>query len=96
MTDTIRPSPELAAIVERWIKAYGSGDGETVAHLFSDDAALSYFGSAQGESWRDDALRRGMAQYIGEVPGLNGLRKTYADLNAVRSVGSSGKQVSTE
>ena len=68
MTDTIRPSPELAAIVERWIKAYGSGDGETVAHLFSDDAALSYFGSAQGESWRDDALRRGMAQYIGEVP----------------------------
>jgi adenylate cyclase len=68
MTDTIRPSPELAAIVERWIKAYGRGDGETVAHLFSDDAALSYFGSAQGESWRGDALRRGMEQYIGEVP----------------------------
>ncbi|SDE74007.1 nuclear transport factor 2 family protein [Ruegeria marina] len=68
MTDTIRPSPELAAIVERWIKSYGRGDGETVVHLFSDDAALSYFGSAQGESWRGDALRRGMEQYIGEVP----------------------------
>ncbi|WP_170482669.1 nuclear transport factor 2 family protein [Ruegeria arenilitoris] len=68
MTDTIRPSPELAAIVERWIKAYGRGDGETVANLFSDDPVLSYFGSDEDEAWRDDALRRGMAQYIQEVP----------------------------
>lgn len=68
MRDTISPSSELAAIVARWINAYGRGDGETVAHLFSDDAALSYFGSAHGEAWKGDALRRGMEQYIGEVP----------------------------
>lgn len=64
----IRPSPELAAIVERWIRAYGTGDGETVTNLFSADPALSYIGSAENETWRDEALRRGMATYIDEVP----------------------------
>jgi class 3 adenylate cyclase len=64
----IRPSPELAAIVERWVRAYGEGDGETITNLFSSDPALSYIGSAEDESWRDETLRRGMASYIDEVP----------------------------
>lgn len=64
----IRPSPELAAIVARWIRAYGSGDGETVTNLFSADPALSYVGSAENEIWRDEALRRGMATYMDDVP----------------------------
>ena len=61
MSDVVRASPELAAIVERWINAYGNGDGETVEHLFSEETALSYFGSAEGEYWRDEALWRGFA-----------------------------------
>ncbi len=68
MSEVSRPSPELVAIARRLIDAYGRGDGELMTNLFSDDAALSYFGSAESESWRDDALRRGFAQYIGEVP----------------------------
>lgn len=64
----IRPSSELAAIVDRWMRAYARGDGETVTNLFSDDQALSYIGSAENEIWRDEALRRGMATYINDVP----------------------------
>ena len=64
----IRPSPELAAIVERWVRAYGKGDWETVNNLFSADKALSFVGSAENENWRDETLRRGMASYVGEVP----------------------------
>jgi class 3 adenylate cyclase len=66
--DMIRPSHELAAIVERWIRAYGAGDGETVTNLFAADPTLSYVGSAEEEIWRDDALRRGMATYMDDVP----------------------------
>ena len=64
----IRSSPELAAIVERWITAYGKGDGDTMTNLLSSEPALSYIGSADNENWRDDALRRGIASYINEVP----------------------------
>ena len=64
----IRPSPELAAIAERWVRAYGDGDGEALTNLISSDPALSYVGSADNENWRDEALRRGMAGYIDEVP----------------------------
>lgn len=64
----VRPSPELAAIVERWITAYGEGDGETITNLFSAKPVLSYIGSAEDENWRDEALRRGMAGYVNEVP----------------------------
>ncbi|WP_428643287.1 nuclear transport factor 2 family protein [Roseibium sp.] len=68
MTDLIQPSAELAAVVARWVRAYGNGDGETITDLLSADQALSYFGSAHDEIWRDEALRLGLAAYIGEVP----------------------------
>ncbi len=56
----IRPSPELAAIAERWARAYGKGDGDIVANLLSSDPSLSCIGSAEDETWRDEALRRGI------------------------------------
>jgi class 3 adenylate cyclase len=64
----IKSSAELAAIVERWIRAYGLGDGETMTNLFSSDPSLSFLGSAEGENWRDDALRRGLLNYVDDVP----------------------------
>jgi len=64
----IRPSPELAAIVERWVRAYGKGDGETMTNLLSADPALSFIGSDDNENWQDKALRQVLAGYIEEVP----------------------------
>jgi len=68
MSENLRPSPELVAIATRLIDAYGRGDGEIMTNLFSEDAAISYFGSGESESWRDNALRRGFSQYIRQVP----------------------------
>lgn len=64
----ITPSPELCAIVRRWLRSYAAGDKEAVVNLFSDDAALGYIGSSHGEVWRGDKLRRGMASYIDDIP----------------------------
>ncbi|MBO9449248.1 nuclear transport factor 2 family protein [Tropicibacter sp. R16_0] len=64
----ITPSPELAAIVRRWLRSYAAGDKEAVVNLFSDDAALGYIGSSHGEIWHDDTLRRGMPVYMDDIP----------------------------
>lgn len=64
----ITPSPELGAIVRRWLRSYASGDNVTVTNLFSDDPALGYIGSSHGEIWRGDTLRRGMARYMQDIP----------------------------
>ncbi|NDW44834.1 adenylate/guanylate cyclase domain-containing protein [Ruegeria sp. PrR005] len=64
----ITPSPELGAIVRRWLRAYASGDKAAVTNLFSADPALGYIGSSHGEIWRGDTLRRGMASYMEDIP----------------------------
>jgi class 3 adenylate cyclase len=68
---TITPSPELAAIVQRWLRAYAGGDKETVVNLFSADSSLGYIGSSHDEIWRDDRLRRGFAGYMDEIPSFS-------------------------
>ncbi len=64
----ITPSPELGAIVRRWLRSYAAGDKEAVLNLFSEDAALGYIGSSHDEIWRDDTLRRGMGGYMEDIP----------------------------
>lgn len=64
----ITPSPELGAIVRRWLRAYASGDKAAVTNLFSADPALGYIGPSHGEIWRGDTLRRGMASYMEDIP----------------------------
>lgn len=68
---TISPSPELGAIVRRWLRSYASGDKEAVVNLFSDDPALGYIGSSHDEVWRGDTLRRGMAGYMEDIPNFS-------------------------
>ena len=64
----ITPSPELAAIVRRWLRAYATGDKAAVLNLFSADPALSYIGSAAEETWRDDDLRQAFGAYMDDLP----------------------------
>ncbi len=64
----IRPSAELCAIVERWLNAYASGDKDTMTNLFHDDPALTYIGSAEGETWRGVGLPQALAAYMDDVP----------------------------
>lgn len=67
----ITPSPELGAIVRRWLRSYASGDKDAVVNLFSDDASLGYIGSSHDEVWRGDTLRRGMATYMDDIPNFS-------------------------
>ena len=64
----IKASAELTAIVERWNDAVRRKDRSTVENLLSADAALRYVGSALGEIWGGDVLRRGLGDHFGEVP----------------------------
>ncbi|MEP2530101.1 adenylate/guanylate cyclase domain-containing protein [Shimia sp.] len=67
----ITPSPELGAIVRRWLRSYAAGDKDAVVNVFSDDPALGYIGSSHGEIWRGNTLRRGMMSYIDDIPNFS-------------------------
>lgn len=68
MDDRIATSPELEAIVQRWVSAFGARDTDVVVNLFSKSSALTYLGSADDEFWIGDALRTGYKAYIEDVP----------------------------
>ncbi|SHJ02290.1 Adenylate cyclase, class 3 [Shimia gijangensis] len=73
----IVPSPELGAIVRRWLKSYASGDKQAVVNLFSADPALGYIGSSHDEIWRADTLRQGMPNYMDDIPSFNWERDEF-------------------
>jgi len=68
MDDEIRPSPEIEAIVRRWLTSYGRNDAEAVSNLFSESPALTYVGSAENEVWTSDMLRKNFVAYNDDVP----------------------------
>jgi adenylate cyclase len=66
--DPFRPSPELVAIVRRYLAAYGANDAGTVTNLYADSAALRYIGSAEDEYWDDATLRAAHPRYMQTKP----------------------------
>jgi adenylate cyclase len=68
MTDEIKPSPEIEAIVRRWLTSYGRRDADAVTNLFSESPALTYIGSAEDEFLTGDTLRQHFATYTEDVP----------------------------
>lgn len=68
MDDEILPSPEIEAIVRRWITSFGRNDAEAVTNAFSKSSALSYIGSAENEFWTGNVLRQNFAHYNEDVP----------------------------
>jgi adenylate cyclase len=63
-----RRSPELTAIVRRYLQAYGDNDVETVMNLYTDGPATSYIGTADGEVWDSSTLRVVLPAYMETKP----------------------------
>lgn len=68
MADDLVPSPELAALVRRYLAAYAVNDADTVINLHADSAALSYIGSSDGEYWDGNTLRSILRGYMERKP----------------------------
>lgn len=64
----IRPSPELIAVVRRWLTAFRDRDATTMLNLMLDSDLLRYVGTADGEIWSGDVLRRGIGAHMREIP----------------------------
>lgn len=64
-----RRSPELEALTSRFVAAMLAGKGETVANFLAASDPLVFCGSAYGEFWQGDFLRRAYADHVDEFPG---------------------------
>ena len=64
----IRPSPEIASIVERWTTLIRTHKVADLPHFLSQSEALIYIGTADGESWRGQLVRDGISDHMAEVP----------------------------
>ncbi|MGI9353816.1 MAG: adenylate/guanylate cyclase domain-containing protein [Rhizobiaceae bacterium] len=67
MDTTPSPSPELEAIVRRWLHAIFNQKPKTAVNLFSDLDSLSYIGTDLKEYWAGKNLRRGYGGHMGEA-----------------------------
>ena len=68
----IKPSPEIAAFVERWMAAHSGKHGRPLTNMLSTSEHLRYLGTAPDEYWSGSLIRRGLAQHISEVPDWTG------------------------
>lgn len=64
----IQRSPEIEAIVRRWTTLIRSHKVADLPHYLSQSDALVYIGSADGELWRGQLVRDGLADHLAEVP----------------------------
>jgi len=78
MTDPFSPSPEIAAVVARWLVNYGARRSAAATGLFSRSAALSYVGTDAGEVFGAEAMRQAFAAFTDGQAGL-----TVEDVAAV-------------
>lgn len=61
-------SPELAAIVRRYLTAYGENDTDTLLNFYGDSRAVFYQGTAEGEFWDGPTIRAIMPAYMETKP----------------------------
>ena len=64
----IKQSPEIEAVVERWLAAHSGKKSHSLTNMLSTSDHLRYLGSAPAEYWAGSLLRRGLAQHLSEVP----------------------------
>lgn len=64
----IKPSPEIEAVIVRWMAAYRGKQGRPLTNLLSTTEHLRYMGTAPDEYWSGSLLRRGLVQHVTEVP----------------------------
>jgi class 3 adenylate cyclase len=64
----LTPSPELVAVVTRWMRAREHGDARPLANLFSNSEHLRYIGTDPDELFAGRLLREGYAAHVAEIP----------------------------
>ncbi len=70
MTQPIRPSPELVAVVRRWNDAVREKDSPALSNMLSTSEHVRYQGSAEGEFWSGALFRQGFPDHVAEIPGF--------------------------
>lgn len=68
MDAEIKPSPELVAVTRRWSEAVLRKDEKTLLNLLATSEHLAYAGTAVGELWHGEVLRRGFGEHVREIP----------------------------
>ena len=63
VSDPFRPSPEIAAVVTRWLETYAARQAGAATGLFSRSEALSYIGTDAREVFDAEAMRRGFSAF---------------------------------
>ena len=66
--ETIKHSPELVAIVRRWLNAMQNREREVLTHSFLDSEDVRYIGSGFDEYWSGKLIRKGYADHADEIP----------------------------
>ncbi|MFV0512625.1 MAG: adenylate/guanylate cyclase domain-containing protein [Jhaorihella sp.] len=61
-------SPELAAIVRRYLFAYGANDVDTLLNFYSDSRAVLYQGTAEDKLWDGSTFKAIMPAYVQTKP----------------------------
>jgi class 3 adenylate cyclase/ketosteroid isomerase-like protein len=64
----IRRSPEIEAIVQRWTELIRTHRVGNLPYMLSEEDALVYIGTADGELWRGKLVRDGISAHLAEVP----------------------------
>lgn len=73
------PSPELEAILNRWIHAVAEGDSRTIRNLLSTDQRAQYTGSSRNEFITGRDLQDRIEAHVGEIRNVT---VTEAEFNA--------------
>ena len=66
----IKPSPELLAVSRRWYKAVVVRTHSELKNFLSSSDNLRFVGSAEGESWSGQSVRRAIGAHFDEVPAV--------------------------
>lgn len=61
-------SPEIEAVVTRWLHAIAAKDTATLVNLLSTSEHLTYVGTDADEIWGGSMLRSGFPEHISEIP----------------------------
>ena len=64
----IKESPELVAVINRWMKSLQCKDKESLSNLFSKSANLRYIGSDVNEVWSGNVIREAYVHHVEEIP----------------------------
>jgi len=64
----IKTSPELLAVTERWFEAIRTRRTHVLKDYLSDSSELRFIGTGEDEFWKGQAVRDGVADFIGEMP----------------------------